>query len=667
MVSVRNTNDRQINNCRIWFDGTRRERGRVSFSGNRRRSSPSLRAPKADGSLAGWNVRTVCSPSPRVRLELTCEDDARFLGHATAIEHWIARRGLPSICELVRSQPDAVSRQQLLHSLVAHRTAVQAILEADGFDELSDLVAREKDELQRSRLLVLWLAHSAHWIDGGRVDRVLNLASLQGSAVNRRDALFQIVDSRPAVAKVNEGGHLNQLLTLCRLEVDPTTRRDLLLRLLESQLALGRLARTDDVVATLRGFLEDTRRDFPDSWLDFLLVRFALLSDLIDRDHFGEVLRAIDAENDPAAQWRLNLLLLRAPHAILELVDRGRHRDLARLMADEIRESSSPELLDGLLASRAVVQAMVAGGGLEPLFERIEREDRRVSSVSLLVHLLTIPAAREQWFEAGYFDRVCELVETRWDAAMRKRFIQRLLDDELGQAALHRRELALWVLELCRHEGDGQIAPWAALLLLGKSRVRQHMVTHGQGELLHEAVRQLSDGAQRKQLLRALVYSPSGMIAHYVERGQFEEAEQLLDQYAHDDWGRQRLAASWWIGGRIDQRIETMRPRFETSADQGDGRQLAGSAGRDAPLGESIRLATIASLPPADSLEQQGDPAAASADRAAGADGSLSAIGRRPRWLSANHAASRRDRCRRTRRPGPAVVLRGSPVAERLP
>jgi tetratricopeptide (TPR) repeat protein len=521
----------------------------------------------------------------RIRLQ------ARFLGHATAIEHWIARRGLPSICELVRSQPDAVSRQRLLRSLVAHRTAVQAILEADGFDELSDLVAREKDELQRSRLLVLWLAHSAHWIDGGRVDRVLHLASLQSSAVNRRGALFQIVDSRPAVATVNEGGRLNQLLTLCRLEVDPTTRRDLLLRLLESQLALGRLARTDDVVATLRGFLEDTRRDFPDSWLDFLLVRFALLSDLIERDHFGEVLRAIDAENDPAAQRRLNLLLLRAPHAILELVDRGRHRELARLMADEIRESSSPELLDGLLASHAVVQALVAGGGLEPLFERIEREDRRVSSVSLLVHLLTIPAAREQWFEAGYFDRARDLVETRWDAAMRKRFIQRLLDDELGQAALHRRELALWVLELCRHEGDGQIAPWAALLLLGKSRVRQHMVTHGQGELLHEAVRQLSDGSQRKQLLRALVYSPSGMIAHYVERGQFEEAEQLLDQYAHDDWGRQRLAAFWWISGRIHERIETIRPRFETSADQGDGRQLVYLYRANGDLDSAFRIA----------------------------------------------------------------------------
>jgi hypothetical protein len=71
------------------------------------------------------------------------------------------------------------------------------------------------------------------------------------------------------------------------------------------------------------------------------------------------------------------------------------------------------------------------------------------------------------------------------------------------------------------------------------------------------------ESEERRKVLAAVVAAESGkLIRPLLERGQFDEAEQVLDLTADTDTGQPQLAALLLLTGRIDARIDELQKRL---------------------------------------------------------------------------------------------------------
>ncbi len=500
-----------------------------------------------------------------------------LLAQQAVVEHLVAKKELPAIFEIVRQQEQPEARQNLLRTLFASEPAIGALLGAGAFDDLYDLASGENDEQQRSLLLAQLLSNGKtveHLVAAKRVDRLLHVASQQAHVAIRRQVLTRILASSAATEALIEDGHFDQLVKLCRLDTDASSRRRLLASLLNSRTAVDHLIAAGSFKPTVLEILGEPEENSRRSLLQNLINRRDSLNLLIEHGMFDALLKVAEAENDPNQRRQLLLPLLTNGNAIRQLAERKRMDQMIQLVTDEIQASGNSYVLQNLFYNQEAIQAVIASGNFEKLLDLIIREDGPANLQSLLANVLSNTATLLYLAERDRIDLVRDLLDKRADDNLRRQFAQRLLSYTEGQRALRNKDLAQLLVDVIRRETEDSYRQSYAGSILGNSRVRQHLLEHGFVEFIHEVAGWLPSETQRRQQMRGLMYAPSGLVAYHLLRGENDQAERLLLEYADDDLGRLRLATYWLLSGRIDEQINAVRQRLEQTPSPDDTRLL---------------------------------------------------------------------------------------------
>ncbi|MCH5377698.1 MAG: hypothetical protein JJ992_27390, partial [Planctomycetes bacterium] len=501
----------------------------------------------------------------------------RLLAQQAVIDHWIAKKKLPEILEIVRRQEDSVARQNLLRTLLASESAIGALIEAGKFDELYELVSKESDEQQRSLLLAQMLSNGKtveHLVAAKRVDRLLHVASQQDDVAIRRQVLTRIMSSSAALDALIQDGHFDHLFKLCRLDNDASSRRRLLVGLLNSRPAVERLADAGSLKSIVLEVLGEPDGNVRRSLVESLIGRRDTLNLLIDHGLFDAVLKVAEAESDPNRRRQVLLSLLANGKAIQQLADRDRMDEMIQLLDEDIRTTGNSYRLHTLFYNQESIQAVIASGSFDKLLDLIVREDGSGNLQQLLSVVLNNTATLMYLVEHDQIDRLRELLEKRADQNQRRQFVLHMLSYETGQKSLANRQLADLMMNVVRGEVEDSYRQSFASSILSNSRIRRHLLDHGQVEFIREVAAWLPSEAQRRQRLQELVYSPSGEVAYHLRRGEDDQAERLMAEHADDDLGRLRLAAYWLINGRLEEQIESVRQRLDQSRTPDDARLL---------------------------------------------------------------------------------------------
>ena len=502
----------------------------------------------------------------------------RLLTHPAMIEHWVARRGVDSLFDLIELHSEEHARHNLLRTLFHSEPAIQALLAAGGFERLYQMAWSDANLQQRDQLLAQLLTNPKmveYLVTEDRVDRLIQVAGQQGDVETRRHVLSQIVASPAAVEALLDGGYLDQLVKLCRLDHDATARRQLLVTLLESRAAAEHLADTEELAPIIREILGEADDDSRRGFIQSVLSRREILPLLIDRGLFAPLLDAVDQDED-ADQRRLVLLsLLNHPHAVRELTRLGRIPQMIQWIDDQALESDTGQVPSGILSSPAALQAIIASDGFESLLKWIGREESAGRVAQLLASLWTNPAMVAHLIEQGHFDRFRRWLEDRQDSSERRQLLQLWLHREEAQALLVHPQVAEWLVQWVKEETDEGFRRSHALRLSGNSRIRQHLLTHGHGDFLREVLDWIPESSDRRRRAEELILAPSGWVAHLHQQEQQSLAEELLQQQLPaDDSLRLQLANYWWIHERWEQQIRTFQQRWQTDRHADDGRQL---------------------------------------------------------------------------------------------
>jgi tetratricopeptide (TPR) repeat protein len=502
----------------------------------------------------------------------------RLLTHPPMIEYWVARRGVDSLFDLIDVHSEEHARRNLLRTLFHSEPAIQALLAAGGFERLYQMAWSDANLQQRDQLLAQLLTNPKmveYLVAEDRIDRLIQVAGQQGDVEIRRRVLGQIVASPVAVEALLDGGYLDPLVKLCRLDHDSTARRQLLVTLLESRGAAEHLADTEELAPIIREILGETDEDSRRGFIQSVLSRREILPLLVDRGLFALLLDAVDQDED-ADQRRLVLLpLLNHPQAVRELSRLGRIPAMIQWIDDQAVASDAGQIPSGIFSSPAAVQAIIANGGFESLLKWIGHEESRGQVAPLLASLWTNPAAVTCLVEQGLVDRFRHWLEERQDPSERRQLLQLWLHREEAQSSLAHRQVAEWLVQWVKEETEEGFRRSHAIRLAGNSRIRQHLLTHGQGDFLREVLDWIPASSDSRQPAEALVLAPSGWVAHLHRQGQPSLADKVLQQQLpEDDSLRLHLANYWWVHDRLEQQIHTFQHRWQTDRKADDGRQL---------------------------------------------------------------------------------------------
>ena len=104
--------------------------------------------------------------------------------------------------------------------------------------------------------------------------------------------------------------------------------------------------------------------------------------------------------------------------------------------------------------------------------------------------------------------------------------------------------------------------------VLSDRRIWSGLLDNDHAEVIYAVAKLETDKDYLKTQLRLLLYSPSGLLAYHLRRGEQGRVLQLLKDEAYDDLGRQRFASFLLLTDRIDQQIELLRK------DESDARLL---------------------------------------------------------------------------------------------
>ncbi|HYN38466.1 MAG TPA: hypothetical protein VES39_04350, partial [Rhodospirillales bacterium] len=362
-------------------------------------------------------------------------------------------------------------------------------------------------------------------------------------------------------------------------------------QLLLSPLAVRQLAQAGSLEPVVREMLADPDANARAAFLERLLARPPAVDELVNQGQFAPIFKAAEAEADAERRRRILGNMLQAPWAVRALAAEGR----LDAVFDFLVESPGPEDLRSLLSSLVYndekMQAFAAAGLGERLLDLIRREPEANMRAALLGAFAAHPATLRQMAAAGQIDKLMKVVDEEASPEPRRRLLQRLLYEPavtrvVGEAKLGD-ELVAWL----KAEPDPQNRLSYVRNALQNSRLWQAILAGGQAEVLGELAALEPDETLRQAGLQRMAYSPSGLVAFHVQRGEHDRVLPLLEQHAENDLGRLRLATYLLVTGQIEPRLAEVRQRLEQTPLAADARLLVYLARASGDLSTARRAA----------------------------------------------------------------------------
>ncbi len=509
------------------------------------------------------------------------------------LELLAAQKRLSLVLAVVETSADGNGQTSYLQRLFYNTNALTLLIGQGFFDDLLELSLRQKEPTFRAmllgRLFSLDLA-TQQLVKSNRVDFFLTTLKGESSVDARRNLLTQLVRSKSVMAALIESKQMDVLITLCLKDEDDAKRRALLGELLASPAVLAHLADTNRLETVLTEVLAETDQAKLRPILERLMTSRESMRLMAQHKQSDRLVALVESGLDENHRKLLLSRLANNRSGVQWLALAGK----ANLLIDAIRATENARrgyLLRNILYTSEALEALLASGQFDVLLSFIDEEPNVSMRRSMTSTLLFSPVSLDYLAGANQLSRVFQHVDKEADDNLRRQCIQAFVYRTEGHRLFRHAIVAEELLKLCKLETAGNQSSFVRQIM-AVSRIRQGVVQAGKADVLREFAAMEPDASRRQSYLQQLLYSPAGVVAWHLQRGEYERVVALLTEHAQDDLGRVRLAAYLRSRNQLDDRIAALQRQLQEDPTEVDQRLLLYLVRAQGNLPEAQRLAS---------------------------------------------------------------------------
>jgi tetratricopeptide (TPR) repeat protein len=477
---------------------------------------------------------------------LRAEPNAKFRGellrslfaNQQAAQAIAASKKLDAVLAFSKEQTNEAAHQKLIEQVLVCRPIVQSLLEEGGIDRIVSMAASETDPVRRGRLLGATIASSAvrtFLQRNGLSEFAIKLAKQETHKAARHEFLQALLHDTSFIYSLKDDATVADLWKLIKADEDSAWRAQSLVVLLQSRRSNGLLKDPKEATWILNLASNDSIGPAREDILRYLLPNANAQRVLIADGHFDKML-SLARSLSKRTRGEILANFLAGSVVAQHLIDTEQIELLLRIIKEQADDTVRQQCLQGVFRNSTAMTALLEAGHYGTFLKLIQNNDDPIRRANLFVAFIQSYRVMEELAKRGDSELLLSYLETDAEGA-RRQFLPRLFQNQRAVALLMDEGYFDRLLVLAKKDGGTNFDE-----LLRVPKVLEHLIATAQFDLFLDFAAEQADDNTRRSMLRNLFVNQTNVEA-LIASNHFSRLLRLIQAEHEPTWRASLLGA----------------------------------------------------------------------------------------------------------------------------